>query len=168
MSAEGFAEGTEPAASADVSDAEAFSARPRGPEDPVGKPPELRALGNLLDSHDPVPPDLAGAAYSAVRRRWYQPRQELALVEDAVRTSAVRSDQHARVLTFRVSTRILEVDLHETTPGWYTARGMVLTSTGQAVSEGDVLLRHARGDSTAKLDEFGVFGVAEVPRGPLS
>ncbi|GAB2757747.1 hypothetical protein GCM10027174_37460 [Salinifilum aidingensis] len=138
------------------------------PPGQVRKPPELRELGELLDSCDPVPPEVLHTAYAAVRRRWSGRTRALSLVGDAVRTSSVRSGGSARVLTFRMEAHVLEMDVCETCPGWCAVRGSVLPADGADAPGGDVVLRHAAGDSAAELDEFGGFHLSWVARGPLS
>ncbi|MHA6801490.1 hypothetical protein [Bounagaea algeriensis] len=141
---------------------------PTAGSEQLRKPPELRELGELLDACDPVPPEALHTAYAAVRRRWSERARTLSLVGDAVRTSSVRSGGSARVLTFRMATHVLEMDVCQTCPDWCSVSGSALLADGVDAPDGDVVLRHAAGDSAAELDEFGGFHLSAVARGPLS
>lgn len=132
-----------------------------------GKPAELRSLGELLETCDPVPKGLANAAYSAMRRRWNAESQALSLVGDST-SPGVRDAETTRVLTFTMPSHVLEIDLERSTPGWYAAAGVVMFRDGPDVPAGEVVLRHSAGDSVARLDQCGAFRAEHVPRGPLS
>lgn len=132
------------------------------------KPPELRELGELLDACDPVPPEALHTAYAAVRRRWSGRARTLSLVGDVMRTSSVRSGGSARVLTFRMATYVIEMDVCQTCPDWCSISGSVVHAEGVDAPGGDVVVRHAAGDSAAELDEFGGFHLSSVARGPVS
>ena len=137
------------------------------------RPPfELRVLRELFQTSDPAPQRAVETAYSAAARRWVDRGAEaLRLIGDSAdapaRTRASTAPE-TRVLTFAMPGSVLEVDLVPTVQGMYRASGLVLSRSGQGTPSGDVVLRHATGESVGELDDHGGFEVDDVPRGPLS
>ncbi|QUH05337.1 hypothetical protein HUO13_35220 [Saccharopolyspora erythraea] len=138
----------------------------------VRPPAELRVLRDLFETCDPAPQRLVEAAYAAASRKWSGGGSTaLRLVGDSADAPARTRRAgmcDARVLTFAMPGRMLEMDLIPTTEGLFRAVGLVLGRPGHSAPAGDVVLRHATGESVGALDERGGFAVDDVPRGPLS
>ncbi|CAM06159.1 hypothetical protein A8924_7358 [Saccharopolyspora erythraea NRRL 2338] len=137
----------------------------------VRPPAELRVLRDLFEACDPAPRRLVEAAYAAASRKWSGGGSALRLIGDSAdapaRTRRAGMGE-TRVLTFAMPGRMLEMDLIPVAEGLFRAVGLVLGRPGHSAPAGDVVLRHATGESVGALDERGGFAVDDVPRGPLS
>ncbi|MGJ7905749.1 hypothetical protein ACOQFL_04630 [Actinopolyspora sp. H202] len=146
----------------------------------TGIPEELRSLGRLFRSTDPTPERAIGAAYGAVRRLSRERDSGGALEplgDSAVRCRAFGESHGAagdwwgaagvRTLSFAAPGRLVELELRQTRPGLFLARGIVLNRAGQPGPWGTVIVRHGRGECRGELDDCGGFAVAGVPAGPI-
>lgn len=134
-------------------------------------PAELQSLRRFFQQYDPAPEHTVAAAYAALGRRFGAGATALELVADsAADQSRVRSTSgpQPRVLTFAMPGRVLELGLVPGRSGTFHASGMVLNRAGHTPPDGEVVIRHPRGSCRGDLDEYGVFEVDGVPRGPIS
>lgn len=144
----------------------------------LGDSAELRALRELFQTCDAVPNGAVTAAYAAGQQAGHcvsgaRTATALELVGDSAddpdpaRVRAWRTPRESRVLTFMIPGRIVEMDLTTTTPGLVRASGIVISRSGQATPQGELVLRHPDGVCSGALDQHGAFHVDDVPRGPV-